>query len=222
MLTRTAIRSGAYLDCLNTLPEGTLWSVERIEASLAATLQVQPTGTDLWVFAYGSLMWNPLLDAAEQQVATLAGWHRSFCLDITAGRASPERPGRMLALEPGGATQGIALRLDPATAQEELRLLWIREMVMGSYRPLWAPVTLMDGTTVPAIVFVADPAHPHYATDTSVATVAPLVAGASGCFGGNADYVLSLAATLAAHGLVDDHIAALAVELSRLTPLKVA
>ena len=141
MLTRQAIDSGEYLDHFESLPN--LWSTERIERSLAETIKSKPAQTrDIWIFAYGSLMWNPLVHFDDRQVATLHGWHRSFCLHMHIGRGSPEMPGRMLALEAGGHTHAVALKLASPTMAEELRLVWIREMVLGSYRPLWVPITL--------------------------------------------------------------------------------
>ena len=155
MLTRQAIDSGEYLEHFVSLPN--LWTTDRIERSLAETMKSKPAQTDeVWIFAYGSLMWNPMLQFDQRQVATLHGWHRSFCLHMDVGRGSPELPGRMLALESGGHTQGFALKLCPSTMADELRRVWIREMVLGSYRPVWAPVTLDDGTETQAIAFTAD------------------------------------------------------------------
>jgi cation transport protein ChaC len=119
MLTRQAIDSGEYLDHFDSLPN--LWTKDRIESSLAETMRSRPTGTDdVWIFAYGSLMWNPMVHFDRKQVATLHGWHRSFCLRMDIGRASPEMPGRMLALESGGHAHGVALKLARATMEQEL------------------------------------------------------------------------------------------------------
>ncbi len=124
MLTRQALDSGAYLEKFRSLPN--LWTSERIEASLAETLKQRPAcvNNDVWIFAYGSLMWNPMVDFDRREVATLHEWHRSFCLSMTIGRGSPERPGRMLALEAGGHTTGLALRLTPHTMHEDLKAVW--------------------------------------------------------------------------------------------------
>jgi hypothetical protein len=111
MLNRNAICSGAYLDSFDSLPGEMLWSLAQIDASLAQTLRQRPSDGDVWVFAYGSLMWNPISEFDCRRIATLHGWHRSFCIRLIAGRGTPEQPGRMLALEPGGSTQGVALRL---------------------------------------------------------------------------------------------------------------
>lgn len=217
MLNRNAICSGAYLESFDSLPKELLWTQQQIDASLAQTLAARPgQSSDVWVFAYGSLMWNPVSDFDSRRIATLHGWHRSFCMRLIAGRATPEQPGRMLSLEMGGSTQGVALRLCGTTLEEELRILWIREMVTGAYRPVWTPVTLEDGTDVDAIAFVSEPSNQQYEGDAEPAVIAPLMAAASGLFGTNAEYVYKLQAALADCGLKDAYIDELAAELTRV------
>ncbi|WP_420992173.1 gamma-glutamylcyclotransferase [Cupriavidus sp. 30B13] len=217
MFTRETINSGAYLGSFD-LPKDVVWTQGQIDASLAETMRARPAGGEVWVFAYGSLMWNPLLNFDRREIATLHGWRRSFCLRMIAGRGSPEVPGRMLALEAGGSTHGVALRLAAGTLEDELRVLWIREMVTGSYLPTWAPLTLADGTETAAIAFVANTARPQYERDSSVATVASIIAAASGSFGSNADYVLALECALSECALADEYIEALAAALRRRAP----
>lgn len=218
MLTRESLQSGYYLDNIE-LPAEFRWTQDRIDASLADTLSDRPDdGEDVWIFAYGSLMWNPLLHFDRRSIATLHGWHRSFCMRSIAGRGSPERPGRMLGLEAGGSTQGVALRLAAARRDEELGVVWRREMVGGSYRPTWAKVTLDDGTQTQAIAFVVDAGRPLFERDASVATVAPVIARAAGSFGSNADYVFRLEDALRDCGLRDTYIESLAAELRHLLP----
>jgi cation transport protein ChaC len=112
----------------------------------------------------------------------------------------------MLALEPGGRTEGIALRLHDRVVAEELRVLWTREMATGSYRPRWTTVTLRGGQLATAIAFVADPARPEYEADASVETIAPLIAAAHGSFGSNAEYVHMLDFALADAALEDEYV----------------
>jgi len=217
MLTRESLLSGLYLDSLE-LPLEFRWTQDRIDASLAETMSARPDDADdLWIFAYGSLMWNPLLDFNRRSVATLHGWHRSFCMRSLAGRGSPARPGRMLALESGGNTEGVALRLSGPQRHDELRVVWRREMVGGAYRPTWAPVTLDDGSRAHAIAFVADPERPLFERDASVATTAPIIARAAGSFGTNADYVFQLEEALSSCGLHDSYVESLAAELRRMS-----
>lgn len=220
LLTRHALRSEHFGQRLG-VPEALRWTAQAIKASLEATLAARPPG-DLWVLAYGSLMWNPLLDFADSAAATLHGWQRSFCLRVEAGRGSPLQPGRMLALEPGGSTQCLALRLHEDRVREELGLLWTREMVAGAYRPAWVPVDLANGRTVQAVAFLADPVWPGYECDARAETVAPIVATASGALGSNAEYLHCLAAALQMHRMEDGYIAAVlrALETQRPCPVQ--
>jgi cation transport protein ChaC len=212
--TRESLSSGEFLDGLD-IPNGLLCSRETIEQSLAETLGSRPPG-ELWVFAYGSLMWNPLLNFEDRQVAQLCGWHRSFCLEMVAGRGSLESPGRMLAIEPGGLTAGVALKLEEDQFAEELRVLWTREMLTGAYKPLWTTVLLADGRNVPAITFAADERRVQYKPDSRVTTIAPLIAKAEGAFGTNRDYVSSLAQSLKDARISDKYVSALQSELTRM------
>jgi glutathione-specific gamma-glutamylcyclotransferase len=216
MLTREAINSGAYLEHFESLPN--LWTTERIQNSLAETMQARPVdATDTWIFAYGSLMWNPMIEFDKRRIATLHGWHRSFCLRMIVGRGSHDGPGRMLALRPGGDTHGVALKLPEVTLDEELRLIWIREMVLGSYRPTWASVTLDDGTETHAIAFVADESRDQFEPDSRVATVAPLIGTATGKLGSNTEYLLKLREALVECGLRDAYVEELCNEIERLS-----
>ncbi len=118
-------------------------------------------------------MWNPALEFTESCTGTLVGWHRAFCLRLTAGRGTAHQPGRMLALKEGGRTTGVAYRLPEETLEQELTLLWKREMITGCYLPTWCQLDLDDGRTVNAIVFIMDPRHPEYESDTRTGCYLP-------------------------------------------------
>lgn len=207
ILTRENLRNGSLRRRMNLVAHPG-WSDERVEESFAHAWDSRPEGPT-WVFGYGSLIWNPLMPFEEQHTATLAGWHRSFCLRSISGRGSPERPGRVLSLMPGGAVQGVALRLPEADARDEVRMLWTREMTGGGYHPQWQAVQLEDGRSVTAITFVANPDHPQHEQDACAETVARLVAVAKGVFGPNIDYVLSLDQALRERGLHDPYVEAI-------------
>lgn len=219
MFTRDTLHSGSYFDHFDAMPD--LWTPAQIESSLVETMRRRPANaTGIWLFAYGSLMWNPLVNVSERRIATLNNWHRTFSLRITVGRGCAETPGRMLALEPSGYTEGVALRVAEADAFDELRIVWVREMVLGSYIPIWAPVTLDDGTQVDAITFVVDPCRAQFETDSSVATVAPLIRTAWGSFGTNAEYLNQLAQALRECGLHDAYVESIFDEIERLNDVE--
>ncbi len=113
---------------------------EQLSDSLTAMLKARPKGAGWWVFAYGSLLWNPLFPFAEARPAILRGLHRRFCLRSLASRGTPDQPGLVLGLDRGGACTGVAYRLPAPVAMDELHLLWRREMVVGAYRPRWVRV----------------------------------------------------------------------------------
>ena len=142
-------------------PARTLSDVQLSE-SLTATLAAKPKGAGWWVFAYGSLLWNPLFPVAEMRPGTLSGLHRRFCLWSLASRGTRDRPGLVLGLDRGGACCGVVMRLPAMLAIDELHLLWRREMVVGSYRPTWVKVRT-DGRDIVALTFIVRRDHPQYA-----------------------------------------------------------
>ena len=161
-------------------------------------------------------MWNPALEFTESCTGTLVGWHRAFCLRLTAGRGTAHQPGRMLALKEGGRTTGVAYRLPEETLEQELTLLWKREMITGCYLPTWCQLDLDDGRTVNAIVFIMDPRLPEYESDTRAQVIAPLIAAASGPLGTNAQYLFSLEQELIKLGMQDDGLNELLVSVKKL------
>ena len=182
---------------------------EQLSASLAATLAEKPRGAGWWIFAYGSLLWNPLFPVAEARPATLRGLHRRFCLWSLASRGTPEQPGLVLGLERGGTCRGVALRLPAPLALDELHLLWRREMVVGSYRPRWVRLDA-DGRELIALTFVVRRDHPQYAGRLPVAKQVDVISKARGAFGASADYLERTRVALVAHGIVDPYLEALA------------
>ena len=186
---------------------------EQLSRSLTATLAQKPKGAGWWVFAYGSLLWNPVFPVAEMRVARLHGFHRRFCLWSLANRGTPDCPGLVLGLERGGACLGVAMRLPAPLALDELHLLWRREMVVGSYQPRW--VTLQAGEReLIALTFIVERAHPQYAGNLSVERQAEAFANACGAFGTSADYLERTRVALVAHGIVDPYLEKLAAEVA--------
>lgn len=205
-------------DCktaFGAIEESILWSPEQRSASLAATLAKRPDQGPIWLFGYGSLIWNPVFEFEEAVPATLTGWHRDFCLRLTAGRGTACHPGRMLALTEGGSTTGIAFRLTDSGLEDELALVWKREMITGCYLPTWCPLTLDDGRQVNALVFIMDSKHPLYETDSRAETIAPLIASASGPLGSNAQYLFSLEEAMIERGIQDEGMTELAGKVRR-------
>jgi len=181
-------------------------SAEERAASLNQALTRYAPGEEAWVFAYGSLMWNPALEFAESSTCLVQGWHRSFCFWTPLGRGTPELPGLMLALERGGACEGIAYRLAPDQVKSELAILWNREMLAGFYKPQWVTATLRDGRTVTAVTFEVDTDHCQYCGDLPVEKQAHHIAFAEGRRGACRDYLANTAAHARALGIHDPYI----------------
>lgn len=177
-----------------------------------------PAGSDLWVFAYGSLMWNPGFVHLERQGALLRGWHRSFCVLSWRHRGTPERPGAVLGLDRGGSCRGIVYRVAADRVEETLAYLWEREMVNRVYRPRRLAVRTAGGGSAPALVFTVDRAHPQYCGRLGPEGLETLVRQGVGQSGRSADYLLSLVAHLRDLGIRDTGLEALAARIGGPSP----
>ncbi len=222
-LTREDLENGRMRRLLAASGRGpTPLTDEELDASIRCVLSGVGAGEDVWVFGYGSLLWNPLLHHDERRAATLRGFHRRFCLWSMTGRGTPDRPGLVLGLDLGGTCHGLAYRLPAATAASELRLLWRREMVSGSYSPRWvrvdaAPCAASHGCKeeLRALAFVVNRDHPNYAGRLPVDVVARALAAACGHIGSSAEYLHNTVEALAAHGLRDAYLERLRDRLVR-------
>jgi cation transport protein ChaC len=181
-------------------------SSEEREASLNQALVHHKPGGEAWVFAYGSLMWNPAFEFAEALPCSVEGWRRSFCFWTPLGRGTPELPGLMLALEGGGSCEGIAYRLAPHQVRSELAILWNREMLSGVYKARWVPTKLRDGRTVTAVTFVVDTGHCQYCGDLPMERAAHHIAFAEGRRGACRDYLTNTAEHARSLGIHDPYI----------------
>ncbi len=179
----------------------------RTEAEMAALmngiLAGHPSGEDLHVFGYGSLIWNPAFEYVEKRTALLHGWHRRFCLKMYMGRGTREMPGLMLALDHGGACKGVAFRIANAKIREELGILWQREMFGGAYNARWVNLTADGGERLRAVTFVINRRHPRYLPELSVEQTAALIATGSGDLGTCREYLENTISHLAELGLKD-------------------
>jgi glutathione-specific gamma-glutamylcyclotransferase len=185
----------------------------QLSESLTATLRAKPKGAGWWVFAYGSLLWNPLFPVAEMRPATLFGLHRRFCLWSLASRGTRKCPGLVLGLDRGGACRGVALRLPAMLAIDELHLLWRREMVVGSYRPHWVRVNA-EGRAIVALAFIVRRDHPQYTGAMPLDEQVGVLDTACGAFGSSLDYLERTRVALVAHGIVDPYLETLAARVA--------
>lgn len=219
-MDREAIRTGGFVDIMREgerLGLFTLTTEEERRRSMTDMLAGRPaTARDdgLWVFGYGSLMWNPGMKVIERRLGRIHGWHRCYRISAPIGRGMPDAPGLTLCLDAGGSATGMALRLDPESEREELEILWDREMVTGAYRPRWVTARTAAGP-VPAITFVADRSNPRYVGQQSDDTMVETLATAAGCLGSTHDYLKQTIRALEDHGFRATALHALERRVSR-------
>ena len=177
-----------------------LTEVERAQ-SLRDTLANAPDGGAVWVFGYGSLMWNPEFTHVDRRVGTVQGYRRRFCVLSARARGTPENPGLGLGLQQEhGECRGIVYQLDGGYLDGDLAALWKREMSSGIYQPRWLPVET-DAGEVTAIAFVVDRGHLQYAGDLSADEQAAIIHRAVGSYGPSRDYLARTIIELTAIGV---------------------
>jgi cation transport protein ChaC len=188
----------------------------QLEATRQALLGPLDDGQDLWVFGYGSLMWDPGIHFTELRLAELPRHQRRFSHRTHLGRGSLECPGLMLSLEPGeGCCTGLAFRIDATVAEHESALLWRREMLRGIYRPQLLAVSTPQGE-VRALVFAANPSHLDHVGELPLQDTAAIIARASGVLGSNRQYLEQLVHQLEHLGLCDDYLKQLLAHVREL------
>jgi len=184
-------------------------SDEVIEASRLAMLGDHRTGADLWIYSYGSLMWDPGFHFAEVRLADVEGFQRRFTMKINIGRGSRDYPALMLSLERGeGRCHGLAFRIAADAVQAESAILWRREMLRGGYAPEMVPMLTPQGP-IQALAFVSNPSHASYVGELPFAETAAIIASGKGILGTNRDYLVQLMLQLEALGIEDSYVARL-------------
>jgi glutathione-specific gamma-glutamylcyclotransferase len=203
-ITRETLRDGSLIDAARKrMAPGIRVRTDReIEDCLDSMLAGHPANQDVWLFGYGSLMWNPAMHFAERRGGRVLGWHRSYCLWLEAGRGTPECPGLMLALDRGGAAAGALFRVTAEHARDELVLPFRRELFTYSYEARWVSVVTPDGP-VRALTFVVNRAGSRYVHRLALEQVARHIATASGTLGSCMEYLTHTLQSLDELGLDD-------------------
>lgn len=178
-------------------------SDEARRASLKAMRDSVPVGTDVWIFGYGSLMWNPAIHVADSRRAHVRGYHRTFCLTLGVGRGTPEKPGLMLAIDRGGSCTGVAHRIAAEQVESELSILWLREMVSGAYEPRWVNADIDQIGRTRVLTFVINRSHPRYEGSLLEEAAAQRIATAKGILGTNREYLYRTVKRLTELGIED-------------------
>ncbi len=172
----------------------------------AAFAQALPHDADLWVFGYGSLMWDPGFPFVERRQALLRGYHRRFCIYSIRHRGTPECPGLVFGLDCGGSCSGMAFRVSAAAVPTVLEVLWAREMSTHVYRPRMLQLCLDEGALVMACAFVVDISHVQYCIGLDIEESAKLIRCAVGDSGSNIDYLINTVEHLELLGIFDHEL----------------
>lgn len=162
----------------------------------------------LWIFGYGSLMWDPGFPYVRWAPALIHGYHRAMCISSSRWRGTPERPGLVLGLDRGGACRGIAFQVAAEDAVFALQELWAREMRRRIYLPRLLRTRLPD-KTVQALAFVADPQHAEYSGHLTLEQTAERIAHCCGARGPNLEYLVRTIEHLAELGVRDHYLSRL-------------
>jgi glutathione-specific gamma-glutamylcyclotransferase len=216
-------RSGAKA-CSNKGPGHSVFpSLNKPEAvngtmnkAVAQNMAVKTGNEDLWVFAYGSLMWRPGFDFLDRVPARLIGLHRALCVFSFVHRGTPERPGLVLGLDRGGMCRGIAYRVAAASRTQTVAYLRGREQVTTVYVETMRQIELEDRARrrVRALCYIVDRSHVQYAGRLTLAESLHHVRRGHGQSGPNRDYVLETVRALEALGYRESELHRLAQRLT--------
>ena len=161
----------------------------------------------MWVFGYGSLLWNPGFEPAEAVTATLSGYHRSFCMLSIHHRGTVEKPGLVLALDESESTcVGVAFRVAQTDETRVLAELRERELISSAYEEAHVPLFLTDGRDVQALAYVINRTHEQYC-QFGLERQAQMIARSVGGRGPNPEYLFNTAEHLVQMGIDDPDMA---------------
>ena len=211
VITRESILNGTIRRLVEQSgDDGRLMTDQERKQIVENMIETAPSLNSMWVFGYGSLIWNPALYFTEKKRGTVHGYHRRFCLWSTIGRGSPSRPGLMLGLERGGSCKGIFYKIDRREIRTELDIVFRRELITAAYRPTWVSARVLGKSPFKAIAFVINRTHNRYAGMLDDETVIQTIADAKGTLGSCSDYLYETVLQLENLGMPDRRLASIA------------
>lgn len=167
---------------------------------------------DLWVFGYGSLMWDPGVRFAEVRRAFVPGVARRFILHDTKGaRGTEDNPGLMAALDVGEGCHGLVFRLAAEDLETETYSLWARERIGPAYHAEFLPAETAQGK-VEALGFLANHAAAQIRADLTHDEQVAMIASGGGFLGTSLAYIENLAEHLEEFGIDDAEVQRLLTE----------
>jgi cation transport protein ChaC len=202
-----AARAARPVEDLGPSPGAVYMTNEDYEIAIRETLAQAPAD-DIWLFAYGSLLWKPACETAERRRAVVHGWHRSFCFRVARFRGTRDHPGLMMALDHGGQCHGMILRLHADQVQASLDILFRREVMVkpAVNVPRWLTAHTSDGPILRVLGFVVNRQSPHYAGKLAPDKAAEIVSTAAGHWGSCAEYLRETVMHLEELGIRDRNL----------------
>ena len=171
------------------LKDQTVLDDNQLLASRRKIIPDNGIGEPIYIFAYGSLLWNPTFNYQEQLPARIYGFHRRFCMKTKLGRGSSKNPGLMLALDRGGNCKGSVYKLNKKTEIYEIDLLFKREMITGAYIPKLIKTEIGSGQWVKSLAFTVDKKNKNYIAKITLEETAKLISNANGFLGTCEEYL---------------------------------
>jgi len=169
--------------------------------------------SNLWVFGYGSLMWNPEFEYEQSSIAKVYGFHRRLCLWSVRYRGTAKNPGLVVGMASGGSCLGMIFKVPDANIKPTLEYLHEREMISDAYRPLIKRAHLINGDIFNALTFVSKTRHPQFAPKMSIETITDITSNAIGPRGSNSEYIINTARHLNSIGIFNTEIHQVAAQL---------
>jgi len=160
----------------------------------------------MWIFGYGSLIWNPSFSYHHRRLARIDHWVRRFWQGSTDHRGVPGYPGRVVTLvpKPAGDCWGVAYKCGKSDNGQVLKGLDHREK--GGYHREWVKLNFTDGSTSRGLVYMAGPDNPDYLGPADKDDIASQILSARGPSGSNREYLRNLTRALRTLGVSDSHV----------------
>ena len=191
--------TGEEADLIRTM------NLKELSDSIKQILEGMNLVDGVWVFGYGSLMWNPDFKLVEKRTGDLKGYHRSLCLKSIVYRGTPNYHGLVFGLDIGNSCQGMVYRIAEENIYSEMQKIWEREMFAGTYIPTWVNVRTKQGS-VSAVTFVINHKHEHYIPNLELEEIVERVVRAQGICGSCHEYVQNTVKSLNLLGLRDPYL----------------
>lgn len=176
----------------------------------------------MWVFGYGSLLWNPGFAYQHHKLARLNGYRRSFCMWSIHHRGTKDAPGLVLALDKSesSACYGLAFYITQKDEQETLAYLRERELISSAYMEVFVELIDKEGVKDTAIAYIIDQSHVQYCAGLPLEQQAKIISSSVGARGPNAEYLFNTVAKLKSLDISDNELEWLEADVRRILDAK--